>query len=703
MTPSTGPITLGGPSWAKDAHCSSLRISEQLSSPFLFEVELISETAALAAVEALGDELTIAFEVGSTKRYFSGIVTSLQSAGKQGKDYVYRLRLRPWLWLLSRHTDCRIFQDAKVLDIVKTVFRDRGFDAIEEKISRKDYALRPYTVQYRETDLNFVQRLLEEEGIYYFFRHDEGKHMLVLCDSLSGQSKTPFHESVPHLPPDRQRGALLDYLDVWETVQDVESGAIAMRDYDFEDPDKDLNAIKAGPEGHPHDSFEVFDYPGNYLDKGLGETFAAIRLEEAKATAQRSHAQGNARGLLVGSNFVLSEHTEAALNREYLVISQEATLRGHALESGGITGDFFRTSIVAIPSDRQYRPPRLTEKPVIHGAQTAKVVGAQGKEISTDEYGRVKLKFHWDRKSKGDLSSSCWVRVSQLWAGAQYGGMHIPRIGQEVIVEFLEGDPDRPIVTGRVYNRDQKPPYTLDDNQTQSGIKSRSTPGGEKENFNELRFEDKKGEEELFMHAEKNKTVKVKNNRSASVGADDSVSVGGSRTESIDHDRTVTVGKAGAAASRVDVTGKHDVTATEYIQLDVKGTHVRIDEKSITLQVKDGGKIVIDLKVLAQAKEEGKLELTATAVMTAKEKAGLLLSDKVLASSAGESKLQLDGDATLVGKGNVSVSGTKKASFVGGESSQIDLEPAGATVSSKKSKLNGESMTEISAPVVKIN
>lgn len=703
MTPSVGPITLSGPGWAKDAHCSSLRISEQLSSPFLFEVELISETAALAAVEALGDELTIAFEVGSAKRYFSGIVTSLQSAGKQAKAYVYRLRLRPWLWLLSRHTDCRIFQDAKVLDIVKTVFRDRGFDAIEEKISRKDYAVRPYTVQYRETDLNFVQRLLEEEGIYYFFRHDEGKHTLVLCDSLSGQTKTPFHESVPHLPPDRQRGALLDYLDLWETVQDVESGAIAMRDYDFEDPDKDLNALKSSPEGHPHDSFEVFDYPGNYLVKTLGETFAAIRLEEAKATAQRSHAQGNARGLLVGSNFALTEHTDAALNREYLVVSQEATLRGHALESGGITGDFFRTSIVAIPSDRQYRPPRITEKPVVHGAQTAKVVGAKGKEISTDEYGRVKLKFHWDRKSKGDLSSSCWVRVSQLWAGSQYGGMHIPRIGQEVIVEFLEGDPDRPIVTGRVYNRDQKPPYTLDDNQTQSGIKSRSTPGGEKENFNELRFEDKKGEEELFMHAEKNKTVKVKNNRSASVGADDSVSVGGNRTETIDHNRTVTVGKAGAAASRVDVTGKHDVTATEYIQLEVKGTFIRIDEKSITLQVKDGGKIVIDTKVLAQAKDEAKLELTATAVMTAKEKAGLLLSNLVLASSAGESKLQLDGDATLVGKANASVSGTQKASFAGGQSSQIDLEPAGATISSQKTKLNGEAMTEIAGPVVKIN
>lgn len=699
----TSPITLSGPGWAEKAHCSSVRISEQLSSPFLLEVEVISKTASLAAANSLGEQLTIAFEVGSAKRYFSGIITSLQSAGKQAAAYVYRLRLRPALWLLSRHTDCRIFQGAKVLDIVKTVLRDRGVDAPEEKISRKDYPSRPYTVQYRETDLNFVQRLLEEEGIYYFFRHEAGKHTLVLCDSLSGQAKTPFHEAVPHLPPDRQRGALLDYLDLWETVQDVESGAIAMRDYDFEDPGKDLNAIKENPEDHPYANFEVFDYPGNYLEKTLGQTIAAIRLEEAKATAHRSHAQGNARGLLVGSNFLLSEHTEAALNREYLVVSQEATLRGHSLESGGITGDFFRTSIVAIPSDRQYRPPRITEKPVIHGAQTAKVVGAEGTEISTDEYGRVKLQFHWDRKSPGNLSSSCWVRVSQLWAGAQYGGMHIPRVGQEVIVEFLEGDPDRPIVTGRVYNRDQKPPYELDLNQTQSGIKSRSTPGGEKDNFNELRFEDKKGAEEVFIHAEKNKTVKVKNNRSASVGADDSVSVGGNRSETVNHNRTVTVGKAGAAASRVDVTGKHDVTATEYIQLEVKGTFIRIDEKSITLQVKSGGKIVIDTKVLAQAKEEAKLELTATAVMTAKEKAGLLLSSMVLASSAGESKLQLDGDATLVGKANTSVSGTQKASFSGGQSSQIDLEPAGATISSQKTKLNGEAMTEIAGPVVKIN
>jgi type VI secretion system secreted protein VgrG len=358
---------------------------------------------------------------------------------------------------------------------------------------------------------------------------------------------------------------------------------------------------------------------------------------------------------------------------------------------------------MAIPSDRQYRPPRVTEKPIIHGAQTAKVVGAAGKEISTDEYGRVKLQFHWDRKSTKDLGSSCWVRVSQAWAGSKFGAMHIPRIGQEVIVEFLEGDPDRPIVTGRVYNRDQMPPYTLDENQTQSGIKSRSTQGGEEANFNELRFEDKKGEEELFMHAEKNKTVKVKNNRSASVGADDSVSVGGNRSESVGKNRTVKVGTAGAAKSLVDVTGTHDEKATEYIKLDVNGTFIRIDSTSITLQVKDGGKIVIDAAVLAEAKEKGKLLLTADAVMTAKGKAGLSLTDTVLASSAGESKLQLDGDATLHGKGNASITGVKKASFVGGQSSQIDLEPAGATLSSKKSKLNGEAMTEISGPVVKIN
>jgi type VI secretion system secreted protein VgrG len=703
MTPSVGPITMSGPDWAAAAHCSSVRISEQLSAPFLYEVEIISETAALPAVSSLGDALSIAVEVGTKKRYFSGIVTSLQSVGMQGLNHVYRLRLRPWLWLLSRHTDCRIFQDAKVLDIVKTVFRDRGFSDVEESLSRSDYAVRGYTVQYRETDLNFVQRLLEEEGIYYFFRHEQGKHMLVLCDSLSGQVKTPFHTELPHLPPDRHRAALIDHLDVWETIQDVESGAVALRDYDFEDPGGDLQVTKAQPEAHPYGNFEVFDYPGNYLKKALGDAYAAIRLEEAQATAQRCLAQGNAGGLLVGSNFTLSKHPDAAQNRDYLVVSQEMTVRGHTLESGGSTGDYCRTSIVAIPSDRQYRPPRITQKPVVHGAQTAKVVGGEGKEISTDQYGRVKLQFHWDRKSKGNLESSCWVRVSQAWAGAKFGSMHIPRIGQEVIVEFLEGDPDRPIVTGRVYNRDQMPPYVLDDNQTQSGIKSRSTPGGEEPNFNELRFEDKKGEEEVFIHAEKNKTVKVKNNRSASVGADDSVSVGGSRSESVDHDRTVTVGKAGAAKSRVDVTGTHDVTASEYIKLDVKGTFIQIDANTITLQVKGGGKIVIDANVLAQAKELGKLELTAEVTMTAKDKAGIKLNDKVLASSAGESKLQLDGDASLVGKGSASVSGTKKASFVGGESSQIDLEPAGATISGKKSKLNGEAMTEIAGPVVKIN
>jgi type VI secretion system secreted protein VgrG len=372
MKPSVGPITMSGQDWAVAAHCSSMRISEQLSAPFLYEVEIISETAALAAVTALGDVISIALEVGSKKRYFSGIVTSLQSVGRQATNYVYRLRLRPWLWLLSRHTDCRIFQDAKVLDIVKTVFRDRGFPDVEERLSRTDYAVRAYTVQYRETDLNFVQRLLEEEGIYYFFRHEQGKHMLVLCDSLSGQQKTPFHEEVPHLPPDRHRAALLDHLDVWETVQDVESGAVAMRDYDFEDPDGDLAVTKAAPQGHPYGNFELFDYPGNYLKRGLGQTYAAIRLEEAHATAQRCLAQGNARGLLVGSNFTLSQHptprTTANIwwsrRKRRCVATRSSPAAPRATTSGPASSPSRATASIALraslrsPSSTARRPPR---------------------------------------------------------------------------------------------------------------------------------------------------------------------------------------------------------------------------------------------------------------------------------------------------------------------------------------------------------
>jgi type VI secretion system secreted protein VgrG len=701
MEQSIGPVTLQGPG-AVDLAFRSMEFFEAVSTPFRYTVDVLSDKPDLAAETYLGKALSVILQIDEKgPRIFSGIITEFGLYGSIGQNTLYRLVLEPWLALLQLVSNCRIFQDKSVPDIVMDVFRKHGFSDIEPRLS-VPHEPRPYVVQYRESDFNFVCRLLEDEGIYFFFQHAPGLHTLVLCDSLAAHKPAPGCDKLPYYPPDLNRTLHIDYIDRWQVNSRVESGAYGLRDFNFEDASAEKDATHEDSAQHPNGAFELYDYPGIYKAPGAGKVIAKRRLQEIQATRSRAEGHANARGLLVGALLTLEEHPVPSQNRQYLMLSLSGSVSTHALESGGDDVDIYVCNFECIDTKLPFQPPRRTPKPIVHGAQTAIVVGGANSEIFTDDYGRVLLMFHWDRDSPGNQDSSCWVRVAQAWAGSGFGAVFTPRVGHEVLVDFLEGDPDRPIVTGSVYNSDNKPPY-LPLNASQSGIKTRSTLKGTTDNFNEIRFEDKKGEEQFFMQAEKDHTINVKNNRSATVGAADSISVGASRSETIDHDRTVKVGNAAASKSVVDVKGSHDVTATEYIKLEVKGTFIRIDEKSITLQVNGGGQIVIDTKVLAQAKEEGKLELTATAVMTAKEKAGITLSDKVLASSAGESKLQLDGDATLVGKGNASVSGTKKASFVGGEASQIDLEPAGATISSKKSKLNGEAMTEISGPVVKIN
>lgn len=714
MEPSSGPVTLAGPGWVESAHFLSMHTSEQLSAPFVYEVEVMSSEPKLVPNDVLGEVMTVSVQIEATERHYSGVVTALKSLGVQGESYVYRLILRPWLWLLSRTTTCRIFQELSVVDIIKKVFRDRGFIDYEERLSGT-YSPRLFTVQYRETDLHFVRRLMEDEGIYFYFSHELGKHTLVLCDSVSAHDPTPFHSAVPHLPPDAQRATHLDYLDSWETVHEVEPGAFSLTDYDFEAPRAELEVKKALPEGHYHGDFEVFDFPGNYTDTQRGEAYAATRLEEAKATAQRSQAAGNARGLLVGGFFTLTDHASDEANRDYLVVSQEAMLSGHMIESGGKHGAPYRCTVVAIPSNRQYRPPRVTPKPVVHGAQTATVVGKSGQEIWTDSYGRVKLRFHWDRESPGDETSSCWVRVAQLWAGSNFGGIHIPRVGQEVIVEFLEGDPDRPIVTGRVYNFDNMPPYELPSNQTQSGIKSRSTLGGQAQNFNELRFEDKLGEEELFIHAEKTQTTKVKGSQSISVDGSRSISVGGDQSTTVTQNETQTY----KANRKMDVTGTNDDTIT--------GVHTGnfMADRHLTVTGNETLTVLQNRTTVVTAAYDiianGKYQVTNGANIVLLEGSGAAMTngqctvsfDGADATLEAPGKLQLTAGAelslacgstsiVLKSDGSIEISGAQKVN-VGSGSSAVAVEPTGVSVSGTKISSAAVGMQEISGALIKIN
>lgn len=519
----------------------SMNGTERLSRLFRYNLTLLSEEQSINFADIVGQNLTVQLELPDDKtRYFNGYVSRFVQTRAEGDLAEYQATIVPWLWLLTRTADCRIFQEKTVPEIIKEVFRDAGFTDFDDSLSGS-YRTWEYCVQYRETDFNFVSRLMEQEGIYYFFEHADGKHTLVLADSLSAHQTFPGYEEIPYRPAGST--SPIEHIGGWTLEQAIQPGVYVLNDYDFEKPKKDLLARSVIQRDHAAADYEIFDYPGEYTENADGDSYAKVRIQELQASYEIVSSESDAQGICCGYTFKVTDHTRQDQEREYLVTSTtiyvESDSYDSAAEGGG--GPFFQCQFSAMDSSQPFRPPRVTPKPVIQGPQTAVVVGKDGEEIWTEKHGRVKLQFHWDRYGESDEDSSCWIRVSQPWAGANWGGVFLPRIGQEVIVEFLEGDPDRPIITGRVYNGDNMYPYALPDNQTQSGFKSRSTKDGTGDNFNEIRFEDKKGEEQVYIHAEKNEDIVVENDKTEDVGHDETITIGNDRTETVKHDETMTV------------------------------------------------------------------------------------------------------------------------------------------------------------------
>lgn len=512
--------------------------TEQLGRPFEYSLDLLSTDENLVFGDIVGQNLSVRLSLpDGGERFFNGFITRFAQVGHAGRYAAFQAQVRPWLWFLTRCSDCRIFQGQTVPEIVASVFREHGFSNFEDALTGT-YSTAEYCVQYRETDFAFVSRLLEHEGIHYFFRHERDKHILVLADDVSAHAVAEGYADIPYYPPGNEAGRERDHIAEWRATQEIQAELYALRDYDFEKPRANLESKSAIPREHAAGSYEIYDYPGDYLTKEQGDRYATIRVQEQQARFESLRGSGNARGIGAGHLFTLQGYPREDQNREYLITSANFELQANDRETGdAAAGTSFSCAFMALDSRQPFRPARLTPKPLIRGPQTATVVGKSGEEIWTDEYGRVKVQFPWDRNGQADENSSCWVRVASLWAGKEWGGVHIPRIKQEVLVEFLEGDPDRPIVTGRVYNADNMPPYQLPASKTRSGIKSRSAKGGSAQNFNEIRFEDKKGEEHVFVHAEKDLNERVKNDHSESVGGNKTTAVGGTRT--------VVVGKHG--------------------------------------------------------------------------------------------------------------------------------------------------------------
>ena len=582
---------------------SSMSGKERLSELFDYQLELLSEDTEVDLNLLLGQNITIGVERpdGET-RYFNGYICDGGQLASEDDLYLYNFSVRPWLWFLTRTADCRIFQEMSVPDIIKEMFRSAGFSDFEDKLDGT-YSQRNYCVQYRETAFDFVSRLMEQEGIYYYFKHENGKHTLVLCDRISAHAVVPGYKEIPLYPGSPNPRPDVDAFDSWIVRKQIHPGKVVTGDFNFVNPGGDMIAKSEVKVDHAQSHYEFFDYTGEYpaaddgvKERAFGERVAKFRMEALQATHETAVAEGEVYGPGAGSLFELvgAEHPDH--NKEYLVVNATFTISqgGYSANSKDEAMSFF-TRLEVISSDIQYRAPRKTRKPVMQGPQTAIVVGKAGEEIWTDKHGRIKLHFHWDRHGKSDENSSCWVRVSQAWAGTKFGAMHIPRINQEVIVEFIDGDPDQPIVTGRVYNGDNKVPYDLPTNATQSGIKSRSSKGGGPANFNEIRMEDKNGEEELYIHAERNHTQVTENDRSESVGHDRTLKVGRDKSETIDRDKTI------------EVNGKHTETIVDDTKIDItKGDY------SLTVQK---GKTKMSSKMDTKVTTNKKMELKSDSDM----------------------------------------------------------------------------------------
>jgi len=552
----------------------SFTFTEKLGRPFVMLLDLISDTSDINFDDIVGQNVTVRMQkpTDDEPRYFNGYVSRFTQTGLSARTTQYQAEVVPWLWFLSRTSDCRIFQEMTVPDIIKQVFRDHGFTDFEDRLSGS-HPEWEYCVQYRETDFNFVSRLMEQEGIYYYFQHENGKHTMVLTDSKGAHEPFPGYEEIPFRPPNaefRER----EYIHDITVSQEVQPGMYAHTDYDFKNPKKDLQTKSQIARNHAVPNFEIFDYPGEYVEHGDGETYSRARIEELQTPFEQVTGSGDARGIAAGCKFTLVDHPRDSFNKDYLFIgvSVQANTDEYDSTSAAAGGQTFQCDFTAIDFNQQFRPGRTSPKPLIRGVQTAVVCGPAGEEIYTDQYGRVKVQFHWDRYSAADENSSCWIRVSQPWAGKKWGGMFIPRIGQEVIVEFEEGDPDRPMITGRVYNGSCMPPYDLPTNATMSAFKSNSSKGGG--GFNEIRFEDKKGEEQIFIHAEKNEDIRVKADRFEWIGNNRHLIVKKDKFEHVEENRH----------EIVDIDHKEEIGADRHLNIKGKEAKKITKTKSLTVQ-----------------------------------------------------------------------------------------------------------------------
>lgn len=579
---------------------------EAISEPFEFKVQLYSQNGSIDANDVLRKPATVSIAISDAEtRYFNGHFRDFGQGAFDDRNglYTYEGTLVPRIWFLSLGWNCKIFQNLSVPEIVEQTLKANGIT--EYKLSLNgSYSPREYCVQYRESYLNFISRLLEEEGISYYFVHADSKHTLTIVDRTP--SAAACIENQVSYSATSPEGIVADS-SVWSLFRtdQVYTPKVALTDYNFETPS--MNLLTSTQTIHKTSGQEEkFDYPGGFGTQDGGKTYGNVRIEELETFTLVVRGESNCASFTSGLQFTLADHYRNDTNQAYLLTSVEHYASAPNFVAGQGDDLSYKNRFEAIPQSVNLRPPQRTRKPLVAGSQTAVVVGPSGEEIYVDNYGRVKVQFFWDRDGKKDEKSSCWVRVSQIWAGKNWGWMTIPRIGQEVVVDFLEGDPDKPLIVGRIYNAEQMPPYTLPDNSTQSGIRSRSSKGGGTSNCNEICFEDKMGSELLSVHAEKDMLTEVENDDTQTVDHDRIITVKGKHTETITGDTAIVIQQGnhsltlnqGNQSTKVDL-GSEAHEAMQQIELKVGQSSIVMTQQGITikgLQISIQGTIQLEAK-----------------------------------------------------------------------------------------------------------
>lgn len=590
----------------KDVLClESFHGFEGLGELFEFYIDALSEEENLNFDQALGQSCTIKLKTyKGVIRIYDGILTQAQWIEKSDDYYRYQLVLRPWFALLGYKANCRIFLNKNVKDIIQQIFTDAGFNDFEFKTT-EDYDPIEYCVQYRETDLAFCSRLMEQYGIYYFFKFSEGKHTMVMADSRSSLEANPDVPTLPYLPLRQQELDLEQRLGAWTSQRRFRTGKVTFNDYDYLQPPKKLLAPNEASSSYAHSKMEVYDYPGKYKDEEPGMNFSKIRLEAEQCYDHRRYGEGDAPSVFPGSLVTVQKNPISAENQEYIAVrcNHSYGVQKYRVSGAGDVAEIYRGFYEFLPSSIPFRMLPLTPKPRVLGIETAKVVakqGEDGEEISTDEYGRIWVKFYWDREPQ----KTCPIRVAQVWSSKQWGGQFIPRIDMEVVVQFLEGDPDRPLITGCVYNGDNMYPYDLPENKTQSGWKSDSSKGHG--GYNEIMFEDKKSAEDIRMHAQKDHDVTVLDTETWTIGQDFTahkgaasrndtlvngddkldvqngnriVHISENHTENIDQNQSSTIG----VNKTVNVGSQTQITSGDLIQLTCGSSVITMTPMAITI------------------------------------------------------------------------------------------------------------------------